>query len=303
MRLDIKHWQLLEAIARHGSLGQAAEAIGVTQSALSHRLAEAERRLGDAIFEREGRRLKPTPAGQILLDTAQSILPELQRAEQDFERTAANASYLVRIGVAAFSAYHWLPGFLQSLPLQREKLQIDLVAAATQNAEHALLSGMTDLLLSPFNIEHPALISSPLMQDELMLITHPQHRLAGKDHIEAQDLVNEHYLTYSLDTLPGFEYERFIRPSGIRLRHIQIVEMTDAITEMIAVDLGVSILSRWALTRPLSQQLVTATPVTPNGLPLTWYLLFRRSDKKNSAVQQTRTFLLNWFDRETFPDP
>lgn len=299
MRLDIKHWQLLEAVARYGSLGHAADAIGVTQSALSHRLAEAERRLGSAIFERDGRKLKVTPAGQALLNTAQAVLPELARAEQDFERTAASASYLVRIGVSAYSAYHWVPGFLQSLPMRREKLQIDFVAAATQDAENTLLSGATDLLISPAKIENPAFTCAPLMKDELVLITHPQHQLAAKPYIEAEDLLDQDYLTYSLDALPGFEYERFIRPAGIRLRHIQMVEMTDAIVEMIAVDLGVSILSRWALSRPLNQGVVTAVPVTHKQLPLTWYVVARKSDAKSAAIQMTKDALLRWFAEDT----
>jgi len=295
MRLDIKHWQLLEAVARYGSLGHAADAIGVTQSALSHRLAEAERRLGSVIFERDGRKLKVTPAGQVLLDAAQAVLPELARAEQDFERTAASASHLVRIGVSAYSAYHWVPGFLQSLPMGREKLQIDFVAAATQDAENTLLTGATDLLISPVKFENPVFTCTPLMKDELVLITHPQHPLAYKTHIEAQDLLEEDYLTYSLDALPGFEYERFIRPAGVRLRHIQIVEMTDAIVEMIAVNLGVSILSRWALSRPLNQGVVAAVPVTKNRLSLSWYVVARKSDAKSSAIQMTKGALMRWF--------
>lgn len=296
MRLDIKHWQLLEAISKYGSLGHAAEAIGVTQSALSHRLSEAERRLGSRIFERDGRKLKATPAGQRLIKTAQMVLPELLRAEQDFERTAANASYLVRIGVAIYSAYHWVPGFLNALPMSREKLQIDFVAAATRDAETSLLSGMTDLLISPVKIDNPAFQISRLMDDELVLVTQPKHSLVTKAYIEAQDLVDERYLTYSLDTMPGFEYERFLRPSGVRLHDVQIVEMTDAIVEMVAVNLGVSILSRWALSRPLSQGLVSAISVTEQGLPLTWYVVSRKSDKDHIAIQEAKASLVRWFE-------
>lgn len=295
MRLEIRHWQLLDAIGKYGSLGAAAEAIGVTQPAMSHRLAEAERRLGSAIFEREGRRLKPTPAGQLLIQTASSILPELSRAEEEFERTAANASHLVRIGIAEYSAYHWVPGFLKSLRFSREKLQIDFVAAATREAEATLLTGKTDIILSPAATENPALDCKPLMEDELVLVVHPNHRLMNKPWIEAQDLVDVDYLTYSLDALPGFEYERFIRPSGIRLHHMQVVEMTDAIVEMIAVDLGVSILSRWALKRSIKQQLVAPVSVTQQGLPLTWVILTRKTDRKNQAVNTTVEALRKWF--------
>ena len=63
MRLDIRHWEMLKAIADLGTLKNAASALGITQSALSHRLAEAERRLGSPLFDREGRQLRLAKAG------------------------------------------------------------------------------------------------------------------------------------------------------------------------------------------------------------------------------------------------
>ncbi|MCV6610781.1 MAG: LysR substrate-binding domain-containing protein [Amphritea sp.] len=297
MRLDIKHWQLLEAVSRYGNLGHAADAIGVTQSALSHRLAEAERRLGSTIFERDGRRLRVTPAGKILIQAAENLLPELAKAEAEFQQTAADACHLIRIGVAGYSAYHWVPGFLQSLPVSREKLQIDFVATTAQNSLTQLQSGAVDLLITPEKIDNQVLRSQPLIADELVLITHPEHPLAAKTYIEAEDLIGEEYLTYSSDVLPGFEYERFIRPSGVRPRHLQVVEMTDAIVEMIAVNLGVSILPRWALHRALNQGLVHGTPLTERGLPLTWYVASRRSDNRHQPVQLTRQALQDWFSQ------
>lgn len=106
MRLDIKHWQLLKGLAEHGTLGKAADHLGITQSALSHRLAEAERRLGDKLFEREGRGLTVTPAGKSMLQTALQVLPELQRAEDNFQRLSSDAHHLIKLGVGAYNAYY-----------------------------------------------------------------------------------------------------------------------------------------------------------------------------------------------------
>lgn len=295
MRLDIKHWQLLATLREDSSLGQAAKVLGVTQSALSHRLAEAERRLGSAIYEREGRNLRLTPAGQILVQTAMQVLPELQRAEEHFERTAEDASYLVRVGVAFYSTYSWVPGFLNRLPVKREKLQVDFVAEATLNPIKSIIDGNTDLILSPGILHNPVLESVPLFEDELVLVTHPKHPLADKKYVKAEDMVEVDYLTYSRDTVPGFEYERFLRPSGFTPKHIQVVEMTDAIVEMVSADIGVSILSKWALRRSMKQGLVKAVKVTKAGLPLQWSLLFRKSDEDNNAVMLVKDSLINWF--------
>lgn len=295
MRLDIKHWQLLMSVAETGILGRSAEQLNITQSALSHRLAEAERRLGSPLFEREGRQLRVTPAGKAMLQTAQQLLPALERAEEDFIRTASEATHLIRMGIAAYSTYHWVPEFLKSLPVKRQRLQVDMVASATQRPVRSLLDGSADLVLSPGQISNPGIVCEPLFRDELVLVVHPDHPLAGKAYIEARDLVEEDYLTYSRNAEPGFEYERFIRPSGYLPHFIQVVEMTDAIVELIAAGLGVSVLSRWALSRSIEQGLVQVVPLTAKTLPLEWSILYRHSDRQHQPIQILSKQLKRWF--------
>ena len=295
MRLDIKHWQLLQGLAEHGTLGKAADRLGITQSALSHRLAEAERRLGDRLFVREGRRLTVTPAGKAMLQTAQQVLPELQRAEDNFQRLSDSSHHLIKLGVAAYSAYYWLPEFLRDVPVARRHLQLDLVSSATQNPVRSLLDHEADLVIAPGEVKTPGISSRALFRDQLVLITRPGHPLARRPFIEAADLADQEYLTYSPDRQPGFEYDRFIRPAGVSPQYVQIVEWTDAIVELIAAGFGVSILSRWALRRSIQQGLVSAVPLGQQGLPLTWSLMARTQDSHREPVQLLKKMLIDWF--------
>ena len=86
-RLDLHHYATVLAIVETGSMTAAADQLAVSQSAVSHRLAEAERRLGQPLFDRRpARALQPTPAGLILAQAAQRALPDLIRAESDVAR-------------------------------------------------------------------------------------------------------------------------------------------------------------------------------------------------------------------------
>ncbi len=299
MRLDIKHWQLLQGLAEFGTLGKAANRLGITQSALSHRLAEAERRLGGKLFERDGRRLAVTPAGKAMLQTAQQVLRELQRAEDNFQRLSDSAQHLIKLGIAAYSAYHWVPEFMRELPVRRQQLQLDLVSSATQNPVRSLLDNEVDLVITPGEINAPGISSRSLFRDQLVLITSPQHPLSQKKFVEAIDLADQDYLTYSRDRQPGFEYDRFIRPAGLSPQYVQIVEWTDAIVELVSAGFGVSILSRWALQRPIQQGLVNAIPLGEKGLPLTWSLLSRSHDSHREPVQLLKRMLIDWFGKQS----
>lgn len=300
MKLDIKHWQLLEAIDQHGTLGQAAVALGISQSALSHRLAEAERRLGSAIFEREGRVLRLTPAGRLLSEAALHYLPELKRAEEAFQYTAGRKRHLVKLGLAHYSSYHWVAGFVQSLPVSRDQLQIDFVTATIQSPIESLRNGATDLLLYPGEYSDNGIESSPLFEDELVLVLPNSHPIARQSCAHPSDLLSEDYLTYSITAAPGFEYEQFFSPAGVFPQRVQVVEMTDAIVELVIARQGVSILSRWALTRSLAQNLLSSVPLTEAGLPLTWNVLTRISDRQHPGIQLARRSLQQFFsDRQS----
>ena len=295
MRLDIKHWEMLKAIDEAGTLRQAAYVLGITQSALSHRLAEAERRLGGLLFERDGRRLRQTSAGRAMTQIANQIIPALQRAEFDFQQMADNEKTVVRFGVAAYSCYHWLPSFLQEMSKKEPDIQLELVASATQNPLQNLQEGTVDVVLAPGHLAIPGIDSIAVFQDELVLVTHSKHELATKPFIEATDLEGEDYLTYSKSAQPGFEYERFIRPSGVVPHLVTVVEVTDAIVELIAAGFGVSILSRWAVQSSINNGNISAVRLGETMLDLGWSALVRESEPSTADARVVSRRLAEWF--------
>ena len=301
MRLDMRHWEMLYQVCHCGTLRQAAQVMAISQSALSHRLAEAERRLGGPVFERQGRLLKLTPAGEVLVQQMQQVLPVLQRAEQDFIQRQQNDGVTLRIGVASYNCYHWLAEFMSVLRKEAPGIEIELIAAATHRPLQSLLESEVDMVLAPGHMATPGVEAIALFEDCLELIVPVSHVLANKDSIDPKDLQTENYLTYSRTTQPGFEYERFIRPAGIVPARVSVVEMTDAIVELVAAGFGVSISSRWAVSEALCRGKVVA--VTPgSGLSLQWSALVRRNEKTASEVRQLAGMLQTWFQVSGTPE-
>lgn len=295
MKLEIRHWQMLKALSELGNVAQAADALGISQSALSHRIAEAERRMGGKFFEKEGRRLKLTPAGKLITQAALQSLPALKRAETDFEQNASEENQIVRLGVASYSCYHWLPDFIQFVSKKAPNIKLRLVASATQNPITSLQHSSVDIVIAPGYLATPGIRTSTLFKDELVLVTPFNHPLSHQTFIQAQDLSQEIYYTYSQNVMPGFEYERFIRPSGVIPQQVELVEMTDAIIELISAGLGMSILSKWAVEAALQSQRVSCTQLGELGLDLEWSALTRETEKRNSATKQLVKLLAAWY--------
>src|SRR5262249_8271831 len=124
MILEVKHLQLVEALAAYGTLTNAGKHLNLTQSALSHQLVELERRLGTPLFHRIGRRLVPTLAGDRLLRSATRTLSILRRTESSLKRIAAGHEALLRFSTACYTTYHWLAPLLDEYSRRCPKVEV-----------------------------------------------------------------------------------------------------------------------------------------------------------------------------------
>ena len=97
MILETRHLRLVAAVAEHGTLTRAGRVLHLTQSGLSRQLLDLETRLGLPLFQRLGKRMVPTPAGERLLVAARRALPQLSDVEEDLRRLAGGRAAILRV--------------------------------------------------------------------------------------------------------------------------------------------------------------------------------------------------------------
>lgn len=293
-RLNLRHLRMIVAIAESGGVGGAANLLGVTSSAVTHRIREAERRLGLALYDRVKGRLRPTPAGEVLRNTAERLLTDLDRAEADAYALAGGIEHVVRLGIGFYTAYHWLPGFLGRLAVTAPEIEIEIVAGAARQPLGMLLDGGIDLAIVAGDPAGPGVAGFRLFDDELVAIMAPGHPLAVRPYIVADDFVEEAYLTYSYSTIPGHEHDRVFRPAGVHPRRYVNVELPEAIVELVAAGFGVSILARWAVAPHIRWGSIAHARVTEGGLDMAWYAAVRESDGTDSPSHRLARALGDW---------
>lgn len=281
--LDLRHYETIVAIVEFDTMTDAAAHLSMTQSALSHRLAEAERRLDTQLFNRgHHRRLTPTRDGLAIHQSATRALAELARTEANLIKAASPAPTTLRIAVGSYDCYHWFPGFLAHVRRCIPGIDLELVVVGDAPSP-ALASRSVDIVIAPGRPEGDITLRH-LFEDELVFVTSPNHRLAGSATVEAADLAEETYLTYNAQPTPGFEYDRFIHPASTYPLVVRVVRQTSAITELVAAGAGVSILSQWALEPALTSGRVHASSCGTDRLPLTWHAATRRNDDQALLV-------------------
>ena len=225
---------------------------------------------------------------------ASRALADLERSEQLLLKDQGAIVATVRIAVGSYDCYHWFPGFLKDVRRQHPTIDLQLVVIDDQPSAH-LVSGSADLVIAP-GVPEGVFETQALFHDELVLCVSPRHRLADRPSIEATDLVDESYLTYNPRPAPGFEFDRFIGPSGDYPRTVTVVESANAIAALVAADAGVSILSRWALAPAIEAGQIAEVRCGRAGLPLEWNALLRTNEPENSPARRIASELARHLD-------
>lgn len=293
--LDLRHLQLIQAIIETGRITDAAEKLGVTPSALSHRLREAERRLDVPLFTRMHKRLRVTPAAEYMAVVAERILADLSRAEQDVRRMNAGIQHVVRLSVEAYSNYRWLPSFIKFLNSRVDGIDIQIKAGARSDPLAGVQNRHIDIAVVSGAVAQAGLISLPLFEDPLLYIMAPGHRLAVRDHVEGSDIVGESFITYAKLPEPDREFARLFRPTDSYPKWAATVELPEAIVELVASDLGTSVLSSWAVQTALSEGRIVGAKVTSDGITVPWSAVLRSEDaREDGPIRMIANLLAEW---------
>ncbi len=293
--LSLRHFEMLTSIARSKSLADAARSLLITPSALTHRIREAERRLGVVFFEKEGRTLRPTPAARILTQTGERILEDIHQSERVAVSSAQGIRHVVRLSVAVYAAFHWLPEFLPWFRKVNPGIEIEIETQGAQSPFDSLSKGLIDLVISPDSVLPGQLDAVDLFDDELVAVVPPDHALASCAFVTGKDFLNDPFLTYSLVRQPGYEADRIWTPENVLPPREENIGSVDAICELVKAGFGISILSHWAIHPQFQSGKLVPVRATQDGLDIIWRAITKSGAREGAPEIVLANALADWF--------
>ncbi|WP_147094986.1 LysR family transcriptional regulator [Roseovarius sp. TE539] len=295
LRLSLRHLEMLLAIKDTATLADAAAVLRITPSALTHRLREAERRLGVKLFDKEGRTLRPNTAAQILTQFAERMVDGLHHSERVAMASVQGVHHILRLSIGIYNSFHWLPDFLSWFRVQNPEIEIAIETQGAMAPYTLLAKGDVDLVILPGDTLPGTFEAVSLFDDELVAVLPPDHKLAGAAYLLGADFVEERYLTYSLIRQPGFEADRVWTPDNVMPFREDNIGSVDAICELIRAGLGVSILSHWALRPKFADGGLVPVRVTETGLDIPWRAVIRGGLAEDAPERRLARSLETWF--------
>ena len=234
---------------RLGSVSRASEALYVSQPAITLQLQALERELGVPLFERSGRRLAPTPEGQLLYELAQPLVESLDGLGASFrEKVRGLDAGELNIAANSSTILYLLPRIVELFRSQHPEVRLTLHNAASADGTDLLRSDAVDLAVGSM-LDVPADLSyAPVYRFEPLLIAPPDHPLIKQRNLKLADLSPhalilppKRQLTYRLVDLV-FQQNRV--PYTVALE----VGGWEVIKQYVAMGMGISIISSICMT-------------------------------------------------------
>jgi DNA-binding transcriptional LysR family regulator len=266
--IDVRRLRVLRALADHGTVAAAANALHLTPSAVSQQLAALEREVGQPVAERRGRGLVLTGAADVLLEHAHTLFAQLERAEADVAAHARGELGTVVVGAFPTALAAVAAPAAQSLGVAHPRLRLELLEVESPDCFAALAEEAIDVAISMESGSapppgDPRFARRRLLDDPLDAVLHVEHPLAGRASIALETLADDTFVgprpgTSCLDvTLAG------CAAAGFTPRLLHRTNDFRTLMTFVAAGLGVALVPRLAQGQIPDSVAVVALRGTP----------------------------------------
>ncbi|AUH01204.1 LysR family transcriptional regulator [Prodigiosinella confusarubida] len=280
MHITLRQLEVFTEVLKSGSTTQASVVLSLSQSAVSAALADLESQLGVQLFDRVGKRLVVNEHGRLLYPKALSLLEQSSEIELLFRK----GNGALRIYASSTIGNYLMPEMIARYRQDYPHIPLELHVGNTQDVVTAVATLSVDLGLIEGPCHHPDLITTPWMEDELVVFCAP-----------GNPLINETFTLQHLADAPWILRERGSGTREVldhllltRLPHFRLVmELgnSEAIKHAVRHGIGISCLSRHVIAEQLAAGTLVELSIPLPRLVRTLYLVHHRQKHLSSVLQ------------------
>jgi LysR family transcriptional regulator, low CO2-responsive transcriptional regulator len=291
LHLSIRQVQVFSTVARHLSLARAAEELHLSPPAVSMQVSDLEANLEVPLFERSGRRIALTTAGEYFLVHARRLLANLKDAEDTIARLKGVQTGRLTIGVLSTAKY-FMPRLLAGFLREHPGLDLKLEVGNRQALSELLSRNEVDLAVMGTPPRELDLRVEPFAAHPLGVIAAPEHPLAALPHIPPALLERESFIVREPGSGTRAAMEQYFVETRIKPPVVMAMASNETIKQAVMANMGISFLSLH--TTGLEAQSALINVLDVDGLPLMrrWQVAHVRGKLLSPAAEALRYYVL-----------
>ena len=291
MNITIRQLKVFETVARHMGFTRAAEELHLTQPAVSMQVKQLEEQVGLPLFEKVGKKIFLTDAGREMYHYSRTIAQQLEEAEEAIETLKGVVKGELRVAVVTTAKYfmpHLLGAFLQTYPDVQPSLKVtnraSVIESLTANKNDLFIMGQV-----PDNLDA---VAYPFLDNELVVVAHPNHPLVGTPNISLQRLSEERFLMREQGSGTRLALNQLFSRHGLKLEAYMELGSSESIKQGVLAGLGVSVMSLHNMRVELAGGHMAVLDVEGFPLQRQWYAVHLKGKRLSLVARTFLDFLL-----------
>lgn len=258
--------QVFHTVARLLSFTKAADALHMTQPAVTFQVRQLEEHFNTRLFDRTHNRISLTDVGQCVYEHAEKIFERYAEMENAVKEMTGDISGVLVLGASTTIAEYMLPALLGDFKIKYPEVRIRLKVSNTDGIVSMVEDNVIDLGVVEAPVSNKSLAVELCQKDQLVAVVPPGHQLAGKESVTAEELLKFPYICREEGSGTRDVINEYLHQQNIQLCDLDIameLGSSESIKGAVEADMGISILSRATLHKELELGSLVAVPLEP----------------------------------------
>jgi DNA-binding transcriptional LysR family regulator len=284
MSMNLNHLAIFHAVAQAGSMTLGAEHLRISQPAVSKQVHELEHALGVHLFDRVGRRVRLSRAGEVLADYARRLFALAREAEEAMGDVRAVGRGRLVVGASTTIGTYVLPAVAAEFWRRHPGVELLIEIANTEHVHRRLHALELDIGLTEGFVEDEDLEAEIFHRDELVVIAAADHPLAGSARVPLSALRKEPFVLREPGSGTRAVEERALARLKVPVRMAMALGSTEAVKRAVAEGVGVAIVSRFAVGAECAAGRLAVLPVAGLRIERPLHLVRRKGRRDAPAL-------------------
>jgi DNA-binding transcriptional LysR family regulator len=270
------------AVAERQHVTQASRDLNLAQSAVSHAISALEEEFRVKLFDRVGRRIELTAAGQLLLEEARGVLARAATARLKMTELSDVRRGTLHIHASQTIASYWLPRYLMVYRRDYPLVDVQMAIGNTDDVARALTDGTAELGFVEGMIEDAVIVAHQVARDQLVLVVSADHAWAKRRDITPADFRETEWVIREVGSGTRAQFEAVLEGNGLHLSDLTValeLPSNEAVRAAVESGLAATVISASVAAPSIEAGLLVHVPL---ALPERSFLVARHKERSLS---------------------
>jgi DNA-binding transcriptional LysR family regulator len=291
--------QVFTTVAQLLSFTKAAESLHMTQPAVTFQIRQLEEYFNTRLFDRTHNRITLTTAGKLVKSYGDRIISEYREMDNEIRKLTGDVLGPLVIGASTTIGEYVIPGALGEYQARFPQVTVRLYVANTMGVIHMVENNEIDIGIVEGPVSNKNLVTEVCWTDELVLVTPPEHPLAGDTAVEPQKIMDYPFISREEGSGTREVIGDYLRDHELAFSAFNLAMefgSPESIKSAVAAGLGISVLSVATLDKELSLNLLAKTSLNP-ALTRPFSIVYQRQKFRLRAMEEFLLFIREHCER------